>query len=62
MASPVPTLNPLEKENARLKKLVADGALDNAILKEVRSRICHVHVIDPGRVFRRRTLGGVFES
>ncbi len=27
----------LEKENARLKKLVADQALDNAILKEVAS-------------------------
>jgi hypothetical protein len=27
----------LEKENTRLKKLVADQALDNAILKEVRS-------------------------
>jgi putative transposase len=28
-------LRELEKENARLKKLVADQALDNAILKEV---------------------------
>ncbi len=28
----------LEKENARLKRLVADQALDNAILKEVTSR------------------------
>ncbi len=28
-------LKDLEKENARLKKLVADLALDNAILKEV---------------------------
>ena len=27
--------NELEKENARLKKLVADLSLDNAILKEV---------------------------
>ena len=27
-------LNTLEKENARLKKLVADLSLDNAILKE----------------------------
>ena len=27
-------LNDLEKENARLKKLVADISLDNAILKE----------------------------
>ncbi len=27
----------LEKQNARLKKLVADQALDNAILKEVAS-------------------------
>ena len=27
----------LEKEKARLKKLVADQALDNAILKEVSS-------------------------
>jgi putative transposase len=27
-------LKNLEKENARLKKLVADPALDNAILKE----------------------------
>ena len=27
----------LERENARLKKLVADRALDNAILKEVAS-------------------------
>ena len=27
-------LNDLEKENARLKKLVADLSLDNAILKE----------------------------
>lgn len=26
-----------ERENARLKKLVADQALDNAILKEVSS-------------------------
>ena len=30
-------LKELEKENARLKKLVADQALDNAILKEVSS-------------------------
>ncbi len=30
-------LRELEKENARLKKLVADQALDNAILKEVSS-------------------------
>jgi transposase-like protein len=28
-------LKELERENARLKKLVADQALDNAILKEV---------------------------
>ena len=28
-------LKDLEKENARLKKLVADVSLDNAILKEV---------------------------
>ena len=28
-------LKELEKENARLKKLVADQALDNAILKDV---------------------------
>ncbi len=30
-------LKELEKENARLKKVVADQALDNAILKEVSS-------------------------
>jgi transposase-like protein len=30
-------LKELEKENARLKKLVADQALDNAILKDVAS-------------------------
>ncbi len=30
-------LRELEKENAHLKKLVADQALDNAILKEVSS-------------------------
>jgi len=30
-------LKELEKENARLKKLVADQALDNAILKEFAS-------------------------
>ena len=30
-------LKALEKENARLKKLVADQALDNAILKEASS-------------------------
>ncbi len=30
-------LKELEKENARLKKLVADQALDNAILKDVSS-------------------------
>ena len=30
-------LKALEKENARLKKLVADQALDNAILKEAAS-------------------------
>ena len=30
-------LRELEKENGRLKKLVADQALDNAILKEVAS-------------------------
>lgn len=28
-------LKELEKENARLKRLVADQALDNAILKDV---------------------------
>jgi hypothetical protein len=32
--SQVRKLKELEKENARLKKLVADLALDNAILKE----------------------------
>ncbi len=32
--SPVRKLKDLEKENARLKKLVADLSLDNAILKE----------------------------
>jgi len=31
-------LKDLEKENARLKKLVADLALDNAILKEAQRR------------------------
>jgi transposase-like protein len=30
-------LKEIEKENSRLKKLVADQALDNAILKEVSS-------------------------
>ena len=30
-------LKELEKENARLKKLVADLSLDNAILKDVAS-------------------------
>ena len=30
-------LKPLEQETARLKRLVADQALDNAILKEVAS-------------------------
>lgn len=30
----------LEKENARLKKLVADLSLDNQILKEVSSNFC----------------------
>jgi hypothetical protein len=30
-------LKELEEENTRLKKLVADPALDNAILKEVSS-------------------------
>ena len=30
-------LKELEKENARLKKLVAEQALDNAILKEAAS-------------------------
>jgi putative transposase len=30
-------LKDLEKENTRLKKLVADQALDNAILKEISS-------------------------
>jgi len=33
-------LSLLEKENARLKKLVADLALDNQILKEVNSNFC----------------------
>ena len=33
----VKRLKDLEKENARLKKLVADLSLDNAILKEVAS-------------------------
>ena len=31
-------LNGMEKENARLKRLVADLSLDNAILKEVLSK------------------------
>jgi putative transposase len=31
-------LKDLEKENVRLKKLVADLSLDNAILKEVLSK------------------------
>ena len=34
---PAKRLKELEKENARLKRLVADPALDNAILKEVSS-------------------------
>ena len=34
---PAKRLKELEKENTRLKKLVADQALDNAILKEVSS-------------------------
>ena len=33
-------LNMLEKENARLKRLVAELALDNQILKEVNSTFC----------------------
>jgi len=33
----VKQLRALQKENARLKKLVADQALDNAILKEALS-------------------------
>ncbi len=33
-------LKTLEQENVRLKKLVADQALDNAILKEVASGNC----------------------
>ena len=32
-----PRSSMLEQENARLKRLVADQALDNAILKEVAS-------------------------
>jgi len=34
---PAKRLKELEKENGRLKKRVADQALDNAILKEVAS-------------------------
>ena len=34
---PAKRLKELEKENARLKRLVADPALDNAILKEASS-------------------------
>ncbi len=34
---PAKRLKELEKENARLKRLVADPALDHAILKEVAS-------------------------
>ncbi len=34
---PAKRLKELEKENVRLKRLVADPALDNAILKEVSS-------------------------
>ena len=34
---PAKRLKELEKENGRLKRLVADPALDNAILKEVSS-------------------------
>ena len=33
-------LKALEQENLRLKKLVADQTLDNAILKEVTSENC----------------------
>jgi putative transposase len=33
-------LKDLEKENLRLKKLVADLSLDNAILKEVLTKKC----------------------
>ena len=35
--SDVKRLKELEKENARLKKLVADLSLDNAILKDINS-------------------------
>jgi putative transposase len=33
-------LKQLEEENRRLKKLVADQALDNAMLKEVLTKKC----------------------
>ena len=36
-SSPAKRLKALEQENTRLKKLVADQALDNMILKEVAS-------------------------
>jgi len=31
-------LRPLEEENARLKKLLAEGMLDNAVLKDLASK------------------------
>jgi putative transposase len=36
--SDVKKLKELEKENSRLKRLVADLSLDNAILKDVNSK------------------------
>ena len=37
---PLSRLKDLEQEKARLKRLVADQALDNAILKEVSRENC----------------------
>ena len=49
-------LKELEKENLRLKKLVADLSLDNAILKEVLSK----KVVSPDR--RREAVKQVMEA
>jgi len=54
----VKQLKALEKENARLKKLVADQALDSEILKEVAKGNWSAPHVDGARSMKSVAVGG----
>ena len=52
-------LRALEEENRRLKRLVADQALDNQILKDALAKIGRAQPSPPGRALHARAVVGV---